>query len=96
MRCHVRCAHPGRLPGVSDSPGPYTYLPPNKWEFPDCTFSMAGDEFVTVSERQAELQLHITMHHSRSGIEDRNKCQTQTKVDCSALKAKTSATEWIL
>ena len=49
---------------------------------------MGEIKYVTIRERQAELQLHIT--------NDRRKCQTQTKVDGLSLKAKTSATEWIL
>ena len=49
-----------------------------------------------VSKRQAELQLHITMKHQHESDavkhEDKRKCQTQTKVEQPAQKAKTSAT----
>ena len=81
------------MPRASDAPKPY--LTAKRWEFPKCTYSMGEKELVTISERQAELQLYITIN-GRSGTEDRNKCQTQTKVNHPALKAKTSATEWIL
>ena len=41
------------------------------------------------------MKLHITMSQG-TGTESKNKCQTQTKVDHLALKAKTSAIEWTL
>ena len=76
------------------------YLAYKSCEFPGCTWKTPADELITVSERQEEMQLHITMRHSAGSgavkTEDKGKCQTQTKVDRPALKAKTSATEWIL
>ena len=48
----------------------------------------------------SELQLHITIKYCNGSSaverEDKRKCQTQTKVDRPARKAKTSATDWIL
>ena len=105
MQLHVCCTHPGvmtmRTPATAPAPAPEPkYLASKSCEFPGCTWSTPADELITVSERQVEMQLHITMKHSGgSGTvkpEDRGKCQTQTKVDRPALKAKTSATEWVL
>ena len=86
MMMHMHGVHPGVMPGLSAATLPF--LPPKSCEFPGCTFSTPGNEFVKVSNRQAELQLHITMCHGRSGTEERNKCQTQTKVDRTALILK--------
>ena len=84
----------GVLPGASEAPK--EYLGSKRWEFPACPYSTEGGVFITISERQAELQFHITMCHGRSGTEERNKCQTQTKEDRQALKTKTSAVELTL
>ena len=108
MQLHMCCLHPGMLQstraaaGASapPAPAPVVFLDPKSCEFPGCTWSTPAGQFVAISERQAELQLHITMKHSggsgTGGGATRGKCQTQTKVDRPNLKAKTSATEWIL
>ena len=106
MQIHMCCLHPGMLQstraaaGASapPAPAPVVFLDPKSCEFPGCTWSTPAGQFVAISERQAELQLHITMNHSggsgTGGGATGGKCQTQTKVDRPTLKAKTSATEW--
>ena len=69
-----------------------TNLAAQECRFPDCTFKTGENTFTTVCERQEEMKLHITMCHESW----KTKCQTKTKVDRPALKAKVSALEWTL
>ena len=91
---NVRCVHPQILARTPSAP--QTYLAAKTCEFSECSFSTEKNTYVTISERQEEPKLPITIHHRKSGTEYRNKCQTQTKVDCPAPMAKTSAFEWTL
>ena len=69
------CIHPGLLQSTRaaagamaqppPAPAPVVFLGPKSCEFPECTWSTPAGQFVAISERQAELQLHITMNHSR-------------------------------
>ena len=56
-----------------------------KCGFPECSKETELNTFITVSKRQAEIKLYITMAHGSGPFN--TKCQTQIKVDHPVLKA---------